>query len=202
MVTNGPKFRTSHFGFQHFTGSRRNHSTMISCLLISDTSLCCRWEVSHPLQLRWHSAWDAVHTKNSLGGCILAGSFPARSVLQSVSSHSHINISTITKELAAKVQEESWLLSARHWFTAYLQPLYHRQINQRKRARRCRRSYGCQIKGKQFWCHFTNLQCKITWANLGNRHPLPPIMNNTAELGRDQKYVEIMKKALKKHFRF
>lgn len=174
MVINAPKFRTSHFGFQHFTGSRRNHSTMISCLLISYTSLCCRWEVSHPLQLRWQSAWDAVHTKNSLGGCILAGSFPARSVLQSVSSHSHINISTITKELAAKVQEESWLLSARRWFTAYLQPLYHRQINQRKRARRCRSSYGCQIKGKQFWCHFTNLQCKIIWVNLGNTPPTHP----------------------------
>lgn len=39
-------------------------------------------------------------------------------MFQSVLSHSHINISTNIKKVAAKVQEKSSQLSARHRFTA------------------------------------------------------------------------------------
>lgn len=44
-----------------------------------------------------------------------------------------------------------------------------------------------------------NSWCKMIWINLGRVFPLN---NDITDLGRDQKYGEIMKRASKKHFCF
>lgn len=105
-------------------------------------------------------------------GDILASLFPARSVLWAILSHGHINISTITKKLAAKVQENS-PLSARHRFTCnpWKGPCGTDSCSQWERARKYRDSYGCWIKQKQLCHNFRNSKCKINMVGLGRTSP-------------------------------
>lgn len=168
--SNGPKFKTHHMDFQLLRGSGGNHSAMILCPLIPDPSLHHRWGFppSHAML-----AQPVGHCRHQTAGAEGREGFWHVCFQPDQCSNLFCPTATLISAPTERRWQQKWERRAccpqpGTGFSAYPQPLWHRQSQQERARRRCGDWCGCWIK-QTFLAPLGNSCCK----SQSGQHPLP-----------------------------